>query len=589
MEKGMQKKKLQKNREVRAKKNASGTKPAVGIRLKINSLILGIIIVFSALLIGVTVRMLSFTNQYKGQLENISKIAYIQENAESIGKKIVNFCNYGMNIEETGFTPLVENMDQYIDIIGKNIGIDSHYAMNRSQYEMLSSEIDKFVEQYNAIVTKSGGTSFSAKATEEANALGSQYIYISDACSKLMSSEITRSEDLAASIEAQKQVVLAIIIILILVVIVSTTIIGMLVARSITKPLVKVNERITIMADGDLSVPQLKVKGRDEIGQLSLAFNKMKEGVSGTLRQVLDNTSLLKESLYTMVQSMEENTQGSSRIAESVTQMHFKLESQKEEVNHIVSEIERMEKISNKVVVGTEKIRDNSKETIRSAEDGVYQLDAYVAQMQEINDSIQNVSELFVKFGETARDMTAALSTITDIAAQTNLLSLNASIEAARAGEAGRGFAVVADEIRKLADDSSQAAQQIGSMIEQIQSQSEIMNKKLDESMELLAKGNEMTRDTQNSFSTIHHGTEEVDANIREILAGLEGLTAMINETVDSVLSIQKMADESVTEMNEINAVVAQESANLASVTDTSTQLMGMTDELENRINNFKL
>lgn len=572
------------------KEKVAKTSRGIGIRTKINSLIMGIILLFSILIVFVTVRMLSFTNQYQGVLENISKISYIESNASNVARTIVNFCNYQKNIEESGFTEFVDNMDQYIVDIGKNIGDDEAYSSNRSQHETFSREVSKYVDMYRQVVDLSGGETFSAKAAGDiASSMSGQASFVASSASSLLNYEILRSEDLEASIQSQKKTLILMIVVIIIVVVVGTTVVGILMANSITKPIVRLDRRISVMAEGDLSVANLSLNTKDELGHLAQAFNKMKGNVSDTLSQALDSTSQLKEAMNSVAISMEENSLGSARIAESVTEMLHKLESQNIEVNKIVTEIQEMEEISHNVVSNAERISSNSEETIEYAETGAKQLDAYVVQMEEINASIKDVSEIFIQFGKNAEKMTAALTTITDIASQTNLLSLNASIEAARAGEAGRGFAVVADEIRKLADDSQAAAKEIGGMIEQIQQQSEVMNKKLGESIDQLEKGNEMTRETQRSFETIHKGTEEVGASIQEIVAQLGVLNTKINDTADSAEAIQNAADESVTEINEVNAVVAEESANLASVSDTSAQLLQLTDELEQKINEFKL
>ncbi len=196
---------------------------------------------------------------------------------------------------------------------------------------------------------------------------------------------------------------------------------------------------------------------------------------------------------------------------------------------------------------------------------------------------------MFVKFNENTKRMTEALNAITDIAVQTNLLSLNASIEAARAGEAGKGFAVVADEIRKLADDSQGAAKEIGAMIQKIQNESEHMNDKLEESLRHLQKGNEMTVETRSSFEVIKDGTGEVGRRVADIMEKLETLMEKIGHTVSSAGEIQNAADESVIEINEINAVVTEESTNLESVSGAAGKLLDLTGRLEDMVGEFKL
>lgn len=191
--------------------------------------------------------------------------------------------------------------------------------------------------------------------------------------------------------------------------------------------------------------------------------------------------------------------------------------------------------------------------------------------------------------GQRVEDVKEIVSVITGISSQTNLLALNASIEAARAGEAGKGFAVVADEIRGLADNSKAAANEISAMIDLIKNQSEGMNEKLSECVSLLETGNELTKETKSNFDIIKEGTGEVSSSVEEIMGNLKSLSDKINETGESAERIQTAADTSVTDINEINAIVTEEGANIESVSQTSTDLLSLTDDLEKEVNNFKL
>lgn len=561
----------------------------LGIGMKINGMICCIVLLFSILLLFTAQKSMQYNTQYEKVLENISKISYIKTNAPKMAKTVMNMCAAGGSIQDSGHPEMVETMQQYIIDIGANISDDAEYNQNRTQLSSLSQEVDKFVASYNEIVSVSGGEKYSSSALELAEKLNSSTSFLSTSAESLMSYEIIRSEDLQENIQKASQSLFSTLMIVIVIVVIATLVVAMSIARSITKPIQELKSRVGMIADGDLSGADIVVKKKDETGHLASAFNKMKRNVSGILRQILDSAAELKVATGTVNDSIEDNVRGSAQIAEAVGEMLERLQKQQDEVTKIVDQIQEMEKVSGVIVDNAEKIHSTTEDARVNAESGMEKIIAYVEQLNVINASIQEVKEEFAKFNENTRQMTAALNSISEIASQTNLLSLNASIEAARAGEAGRGFAVVADEIRKLADDSQSAAQDIGGMIQRIQDESENMNNKLEESIRQLQKGNEMTEETRNSFEVIKNGTGEVGGSVADIREKLDTLMDKIKDTVASAGEIQNAADESVSEINGINDVVNQEGANLESISDATGKLLELTSRLEGMVGEFKL
>lgn len=564
------------------------SKGSLGIRTKLNGMIICIVLLFSALLVFTALKSMDYNTQYEGVLTNISKISYIKTNSTKVARTVVSLCAAGGNIADSGHQEVVATMEQYIIDIGENIGDDVEYNQNKSQLNSLASEVDKYVALYEEIVSVCGDN-YSTAAAEQAKSLDASASFIVTNAENLLTYEIARSEALQTEIHKDFQNLFSTLMIVIVIVAVITMVAAMLVSRSITKPIQKLKTNLVLIADGDLSGDDIVVKNKDETGHLGAAFNKMKKNVSGILGQILDSAAEIKKATGTVNESIAENVQGSSQIGTSVGEMLVRLRKQQDEVTKIAEQIQEMEKVSGAIVENADKIHSNTEETRTNAENGMEKILAYVKQLELINTSIQDVSKIFKGFDENTRQMTEALNAITEIASQTNLLSLNASIEAARAGEAGKGFAVVADEIRKLADDSQNAAKEIGDMIERIQTESEHMNKKLTESLTQLQKGNEMTAETRNSFETIKNGTDEVGDSVSDIMEKLDILMGKIEGTVSSAGEIQSAADDSVMEINEVNAVVTQETASMESISVATEKLLELTKGLEDMVSEFKL
>ena len=148
---------------------------------------------------------------------------------------------------------------------------------------------------------------------------------------------------------------------------------------------------------------------------------------------------------------------------------------------------------------------------------------------------------------------------------------------------------MVATEIRNLADDSQAAAAHIGKMIEAVSSQADQMTARLRESLDQLEKGNQMTGEAKDSFEIITAGTDEVSNNVEDIISGVEVLTGKIQEAMESMGTVKEAADGNVTVINEVSAVVAEQSANLEEVSEAMDKLLVLTGDVEGLVGEFKI
>ena len=185
--------------------------------------------------------------------------------------------------------------------------------------------------------------------------------------------------------------------------------------------------------------------------------------------------------------------------------------------------------------------------------------------------------------------MNVILNSITEIASQTNLLSLNASIEAARAGESGRGFAVVADEIRKLADETSHSADGINQIIVEVQGQAGEVSAKMNESLEQLNVNNKLAGQTKDNLGIIQEDTGSVSANVDSILVDIKSMADIVQQFVDSMDKINLSANDNRENTREINETMSNQSANLKEVADSAEMLAGLSAELKDAVSRFKL
>lgn len=581
-----QKKRMFEKRRVSEK--ACANKKGTGIGFKLNVGILGTVMVFIILMAILIMKSSQYSRQYTQVLDNISKITYIKTNTTKVSRTVVNMCGVGGDIESSGHKEIIAAIEGYVEEIGENIPEGTEYTEVRNQYDKFASEAGKYISSYQDILSVCGNQ-YSSDGLSAAQSMDSNATFVNTSAEALLTSEIARSEQIEASIAAdfaRTNIVIIVIAIFVTIIVLVTMFI---LSRSITGPVRQLQNQLTVMSEGDLTRQEIRIKSRDEVGFAAMAFNKMKANLVNLISKVMNGTNDLKTATATVNVSIGENSQGSSRIAEAVDGMLLGLEQQQTEVKHTVEQIGNMENISKEVAEYARAIHHNSERTRDNAQDGMQKIVAYVDQMEEVNRSMRDMENVFVTFGESTKGMTEALASIASIASQTNLLSLNASIEAARAGEAGKGFAVVATEIRNLADDSQTAAAQIGQMIENVRSQADAMSVQLKESMEQLEKGNQLTAQARDSFAVIREGTDEVSGNVEDIIRRVELLTGKITEAVEGMNAIKEAADGNVTEINEISAIVTEESANFEEVSDAMDKLLLLTDDLEGLVSEFKL
>ena len=564
-------------------KNGKGA----GIRLKINACILATLVVLVALMAVVIGRASQYNAQYSQILDSISKVTFVKDNASYLGRTVVVKCSTGGDIASSGHVEIIDTMERYVAEVGENVPQEAEYSEMRNQFDKFASEAGKFIASFRELQAACGA-SYSSAGLNAAQDMSGSMSFVSTSAETLLASEIARSELIVDEIQNDFKrtitMIIAAVVFTAIIVIAATFVL----TQSMTAPIIQLQKNLTVMSEGNLTGEDIKVKSRDEAGRAASAFNKMKGSLVRLISKVAANMSELKMATATVNNSVDENAQGGTRIADAVEGMLSALERQQEEVSRAREQISDMGNIAGKVADYAEAIHGNAEKTRDNARDGMQKIVAYVEQMQEVNRSMRDMESVFASFGENTKGMTEALASISSIASQTNLLSLNASIEAARAGEQGKGFAVVAQEIGNLASNSSATARQISDICEEINSNIANVQDCVDDIIGFM-EGDVSQRFQE--FADIANEYSVSVANIRsaigEIEESSEGFEASITSIRDRMGVIQSASKENEVGVDEIVAKIERTNVTAEELQNVSKTNRSNAEEISSVVDQF--
>lgn len=350
----------------------------------------------------------------------------------------------------------------------------------------------------------------------------------------------------------------------------------------------KISAFISIVSKGDFS-KRVEIHSTDEIGQLSADLNDMIDSISGLMHNVTNATKDVLSSSNDLVGLSDRSTQAAKEVAHAVEEVAMGASKQ-------AADSETSSKVAtqmgNNIKQLTENIVTMIDQTTKASEINKSSVEAVNVLRQkniENNDATNKTEEAIQQLANQSQAIGSIVQAISTIAEQTNLLALNASIEAARAGEHGRGFAVVADEIRKLAEESSKAADEIKRIVGSIQQGSTNTVNIMQEVKTRSNDQNVAVQKVESSFKSIFEAITSIQTVIDSISKDIEVLDASKIEILDSISSIASISEEAAAASEEVSASMQEQTAIVEEVASSADRLRSLALKLEENISKFTI
>lgn len=318
-------------------------------------------------------------------------------------------------------------------------------------------------------------------------------------------------------------------IIVSLVIVVLCALIGVLLTREIAPRLIKVMLALQQMAEKDMTV-RIEDSSTDEIGRLGEAFDTGIESIRSVLQSVAQGAETLSAATVEI----------STRSVQSAGNAH----TESSKVNQIAAAAQEMTATIGEISHNAESAAGASRESAETASQGGAVMQSASATMEKIAAATTSVSEKMTSLARRSEEIGKVVNVIQEISEQTNLLALNAAIEAARAGEHGRGFAVVAGEVRRLAERTKGATEEIAGTIRGIQDETRATLEVMHESRSAVETGMGETAHAQRSLEAIIESSKQVEHQIHLIATAATEQTAASGEISESAGQISQLATE---------------------------------------------
>lgn len=327
--------------------------------------------------------------------------------------------------------------------------------------------------------------------------------------------------------------------------------------------------------------------GKDDLGIINQKFNEMVAKMNSVIVNVQSASKQVTESAKMLMDSASDHSSRSLTLANNVQDIADGMKYQEAATEETAKSMSEVSTVINTIAKNSSIVSDEAYAMEQKSEQGNQIVSKVTDQMTLISDFVHETAKAVDLLESRSQEIGNILGIITGISGQTNLLALNASIEAARVGEHGKGFAVVAGEVRKLAEQSADSANQISTLIAEIQSEIQNAVTSMKKGTMEVEHGMSIANQTGLLFADIHDATKKVTEQIQDISSATQQISAGTEEMTATADSLKTTAATAAANSAKVSENLEGQKATVLSTSDAANQLSTMAEQLQELISHF--